>query len=587
MTGRIRTGAPWVVRVMIAWLMLSAFLLLAYAPNIAAGRLSDADDALRLLQVRDWIAGQSWFDVHQYRIAAPAGVAMHWSRLVDIPLAGMIVVLRPLIGPGLAETVTLVVVPMLTLLATLLLVGRLVARRADADAVDLACLAAALAAPLVLQMTPLRIDHHGWQVVMALVAVNGLAAREAVRGGVVIGVALAVLLAISIEGLPLAAVFVAVLALRGLIAAGGRDRFAGLATASLTLTLASAAVFLATRGTADLVTHCDQVSPLHIALFGVLALGCGVLWWRAPRRLVACVAAGATVCATLALYLWAAPQCRGGAMGALDPLVSRMWYAYVFEGMPVWHMAPVLAAEWIGVPLVGLIASIVLWRDAPTAAAQSWWRDYTLVLAGAVLVAALLSRASATACALAAIPTGIVLLRWLIALRRAPPLWRIAGLGAFVPVLIPALPVLAWTLATASPATGGAALASSRCDYAAAARALDRLPPTDLFMPLDMGPDILRASRQRVVATGHHRGAAAMHDVIAAFLAPPDEARALVQRRHATLIVVCPDTPEARNYRDDAPNGLMAHLLRGQPPGWLQPVDLAPESHIRVWRVIP
>jgi len=42
--------------------------------------------------------GRSWFDVHQYRIAAPEGVPMHWSRLVDIPIVGMVLLLRPLLG---------------------------------------------------------------------------------------------------------------------------------------------------------------------------------------------------------------------------------------------------------------------------------------------------------------------------------------------------------------------------------------------------------------------------------------------------------------------------------------------------------
>ena len=40
-------------------------------------------------QVRDWMAGQSWFDVVQHRLNPPLGVDMHWSRLVDAPIAAI------------------------------------------------------------------------------------------------------------------------------------------------------------------------------------------------------------------------------------------------------------------------------------------------------------------------------------------------------------------------------------------------------------------------------------------------------------------------------------------------------------------
>ncbi len=46
----------------------------------------------------DLLAGQSWFDLHQYRIDPGASPAMYWSRLVDVPLAAMIALLTPPLG---------------------------------------------------------------------------------------------------------------------------------------------------------------------------------------------------------------------------------------------------------------------------------------------------------------------------------------------------------------------------------------------------------------------------------------------------------------------------------------------------------
>ena len=73
------------------WLLFAAWLaigivmtVLSWGP-IMRRQFPDPDDIMRLLEVRDWVGGQSWFDVTQYRLNPPAGAPMHWSRLVDVP----------------------------------------------------------------------------------------------------------------------------------------------------------------------------------------------------------------------------------------------------------------------------------------------------------------------------------------------------------------------------------------------------------------------------------------------------------------------------------------------------------------------
>ncbi|MGO7426910.1 hypothetical protein ACCT09_45980, partial [Rhizobium ruizarguesonis] len=43
----------------------------------------DNDDGMRLVEVRDFLAGQGWFDLMQYRLGLDGGTLMHWSRLID------------------------------------------------------------------------------------------------------------------------------------------------------------------------------------------------------------------------------------------------------------------------------------------------------------------------------------------------------------------------------------------------------------------------------------------------------------------------------------------------------------------------
>lgn len=579
------------LRVLLVWLLLSALMFATKGHALLQHRFPDPDDALRLVQVRDLLAGQSWFDVHQYRIAAPDGVPMHWSRLVDIPLAAMILLLRPFLGQPLAESVTCIAVPLLTLLCALALIGRLAGRLFTVEIAGFACLLAALSVPAMYQFQPLRIDHHAWQIVLALAALNGLAESDRQRGGRIVGLAMAASLAISIEGLPLTAAFLGVLGLRFV-----RDRreAAGLVHGGTALALGSLAIFLATRGFGDVAEHCDTVSPAHLTAFGAAALGCILLaaLRNSPGWVLVAVGAGiALVCGLIVLA--AAPACAGGAFAALDPLVRKFWYANVGEGQPVWRLSWGEMTFMLGPPLFGLVASVRLWWRAGTARERALWFDFTVIMLAATLIGVLVTRANAASALVAAVPAAWQLRERIDAMRSGlGTMWRRLLRAAAVPLLIfPGLPVLVADAAV--PAKPGAAprhapkpYAASTCDFDSFAAGLNRWPTTDIFAPLDLGPRILTDTRHRVVATGHHRNVAGIHDVIAAFIAPPDQARAIVARRHATLVVICPDQIEADNYRNAAPRGLMALLLAGRSPAWLAPVDIAPGSNFRAWRVV-
>ncbi|HKY81852.1 MAG TPA: hypothetical protein VJM09_10335, partial [Sphingobium sp.] len=153
--------AGWAV---VAWLVCCAVLLWLSRDNLGSLNFRDPDDAMRLQQVRDWIAGQPFLDVSQHRVNPPHGGPMHWSRLVDMPIAGIILLLRPLFGPILAETAACVLVPLL-LLGALTGVTYVATSRLAGKPLALLAAALLLTTPTILvQFGPLRIDHHGWQI---------------------------------------------------------------------------------------------------------------------------------------------------------------------------------------------------------------------------------------------------------------------------------------------------------------------------------------------------------------------------------------------------------------------------------------
>jgi len=571
-------------RVGLAFLLIALVLVFANMPAITGMQFPDPDDTLRLVQVRDLLAGQGWFDLHQYRIDAPhGGVPMHWSRLVDIPLALSILVLTPFLGAAGAETATLTLVPLVTLAIALLLVGRIAWRLLGEEATGFACLAMAMSVPVISQLRPMRIDHHGWQIVLALVAANGLVSRSPRTGGWVIGVALALWLSISIEGLPMAAAFMGVLALRWL---RGHGEQAWLLHGMGALALSSVVLFLLTRGFSDLHMHCDAISPVHLALFGWGAVGVALLSAQRPRPLpfqvlwFGMVAAGG-----VAMILKAAPQCAtGGGFAGLDPVVQRYWFQNVAEGLPIWRQSVETILAIMLPPMVGLYATLRLASESRAWLRQFWW-DYALLLACAIAVAVLVSRAGAVAAALAAPPLGWQIATWYRSLRRVDrPGKRVAGLAALATVLVPALPFTLVTMAAPAKAAGEARPVST-CNISAAGPALRSFGRAEVLAPLDVSPRILYESDLTVFATAHHRANTAIRDTILLFMGSEAEAHSALVARGTQYVALCAGLNEPDFYARKAPNGLAADLVHGRVPTWLTPVELGGEADFHVWKV--
>ena len=78
----------WKSVTVLAWLILCAWFLYNAWDRSVSFNLLDTDDNMRISQVRALLHGQDWFDLRQYRLNPPYGANIHWSRLVDLPLAG-------------------------------------------------------------------------------------------------------------------------------------------------------------------------------------------------------------------------------------------------------------------------------------------------------------------------------------------------------------------------------------------------------------------------------------------------------------------------------------------------------------------
>lgn len=577
------TPRPLWPAILTGWALAAVLLLAMSARAIGEWRFPDPDDAMRLMQVRDLVAGQSWWDVGQHRLA---GGDMHWSRLVDLPLAAVLLLARPLLGQAGAETVALIVVPLLTMAATFALIALLTRRLAGDAPARLAVLIAPLSVPLLYQLRPLRIDHHGWQVVLALAALTLLTGRPSARAGALLGACLAALLTISLEGVPIAAALTGIVALAWAVDPTRRAMLLGSVWG---LFLAALVLQLATRGFPYAAPMCDALTPdwllvLATGAVGVSAASLGGRWPLAARLAVL----GVVGMLAIAVLLYMAPECVGGPFAQLDPLTRRLWYANTDEGLPLWGQSSLgWAAMTIGLPVTGLIGTLFALRASRGADRQRW------MLAGAALVAAvvlavLVLRAGATANGFAIPGAAWALDRMLQRARRIKGLGtRIAATAAALLTVCPGLLVLAVVGFLRSEVMRAAARPGSRasCEQGLDARAIGAaLPPARVFAPLDLTPDLLVASAHRGIASGHHRNHAAMHDVLSAFTGTPENAHGLIAHYGARYLVVCPGLNEPELYRRENPQGFWAQLEDGARFDWLEPVEIA-DSPVRMWRI--
>ncbi|RWL56929.1 MAG: GtrA family protein, partial [Mesorhizobium sp.] len=120
--GTADTGAAsWKSDLVLA--LIAALLALAVDAWTGFGPLTDAggdnDNLLRLVEVRDLLAGQGWFDLHQYRMGLEGGFVMHWSRLVDAPIAAIVLAASALTGSRPLAEVAQVLWPALLFWSTL------------------------------------------------------------------------------------------------------------------------------------------------------------------------------------------------------------------------------------------------------------------------------------------------------------------------------------------------------------------------------------------------------------------------------------------------------------------------------------
>lgn len=570
------TGLPWKAFAVYCALVIAA-LLATTLPSAKDYVGSDNDDVMRLVMVRDLLAGQGWFDTMQYRLG-PDGTLMHWSRFIDLPLANLIAFFSLFLPAAKAEAVALTIWPLATVVPFLWGMGFAAFRLGGRPAMHAALILSGILTLTMNRFQPGSIDHHNVQLALiALIAAMLLDPLHSRRSLAIAGSCAGLAIAIGAETMPLIATVCAVVALLWCWHGESYKRAAQSFGLALAATV-SASFFLTVPPSAYSKVTCDNLS---LGFYSLATFGGGFLFLAAAlfSRLPMAGRAGAlggvgALVGAAALVI--ASECLQNPLNDLDPMLVELWLNGVSEAqsaMAFFRNDVQIFATFYAVGLLGMLVCVhrIINRRMVEA------HIVMLVLIGVcygigliqvrgtvfatLLATIVMARAIADARELYTInqkSAGRALAYIALTLGSIPAAWAIAGLA--IPVENKA------AIANETPE----AAAKNDCESAEALSGLNRLPVGLVASPSDSGAEVLRYSKHRALTAPYHRNQAGMLTELHIGLARPAEAEAFIRGAGVTILAFCAADTQTRQLIEMAPEGLYAQLAAGQVPAYLQ-----------------
>lgn len=625
---------PWAV-------FAFAVLCFIFHPNgaIRSGLLADSDDYMRLNEVVNWLQGQGWYDLSHPRLSPGSHTIVHWARLLDIPIALIALPFVKMMGMENAVLLAAFIVPPATLGVLLWLSCQLAKPFVGDDQANLAAPLTLFTPLTIMNFVPGRVDHHGYEVLVAGFALLGL--REIAEGHnprralVVTALILACGLWIGTEALPWVVLFIGCLAVTAAWTGGellGRGAFFGIAFTLSTLLILVLAVPPADYGSLALSWF-----SLADVLFAVLCTMMLTGLWLVGKfvvnpwtRIGVLIVLGAVAAAVFCMMV---PQTLHGPFADYDKFDATVALDSIGEAQPLidklrlnpynylQNMSAVISlSETLLLPLAGLIGlGFVLYKAKP--------RQRILFLPHGVFLAVAIGltlfwqiRVGWFMQFLAVAPLTYVLVAgWKKAGRRLSGRSRFwaeivlfLALGFIPTVLIPALAldapvasdVVMFPAARANPScplTHAARFLSQSWGYGAAKHTI--------ISSGNEGPELLFRTHHDVIAANFN--VAGNEDVYNFFGARDDTAAQNIAKRwHADLILLCRSFPVGYARLNHARLGktafltpasdgslhlvsdpqhptLIERLARGPIPAWLKPVEIPDDKDYLLFKVLP
>lgn len=597
--GRSMGALPEQTIVFLGALLTWALFVAVRGPSgwqeMSSSGLADSDAVMRLAQIRDLLSGQGFYDLTQHRMNAPFGLEMHWSRLIDVPIAALIILGNVLLGPEYGEPFAMTVWPMLIFLPALVSIC-FVSREIGGMGAVLPAMIFAMASPRSLVFSPGQIDHHNVQIMLCLaLAACVVVSQRVPKAAAAAGALVALTLSIGLESIAYALVCVAWYPILWILK--GQERTPQMAL--FALGLMGSTLLLAFGLHAPVSGFSAACDVFSFAYAPALIMGAGGLYIlsrmstaliRWPTRFAAAGAVGAVCILSIAAI---APECLKGPYATLTPELREIWFDRVAETQSFQSMFA-----------NSLSSALMLYPFLATALACGAWAIWNMArqnpphLEGLVLVFTML---------LIGFLLGLAQVRATnTAMFFALPIFAI-----FAAIIRGSLNkngqkignssamVLAWVLGTNAPwlvmamqISGAEAEASSQANRLASCglpreiKTLNQHPPGVVVNGVNLGPWITAYTKHGAVSGQYHRNEKGILDAHRALTSKPSKARKLIEARRGKYVVWCASSGGGERLKEANPDGLVAQIENGAVPDWLLPITDRTKTGLRLYKVV-
>lgn len=514
------------------------------------------DDIMRLVMVRDWLAGQGWFDTTQYRLIPPEGVLIHWSRYIDAGIAAFILPFSYVMPMQQAELIGAAIWPTIIFILILLVIGLGTKRLFGPVAACFAVLCT-IFWPLLADLHARAgdLDHHNIQLLMMLILVYAVVwPTRPVAAGITGGLAAAFSLSTGLESLLFIIAASALVYGRNLLSPGAGTRRLLVAYC---LALAGGSVLFWFGITAPELRGLPVCDQLGTPMFSLIAIA--VVASLAPLALRGrmsgpAVQFGVTLGVTAIGFALAWPllgPCLRGPYGDLPPELQEMISTRVVEAKPLFLYAQtqLSTALTFTIPVVtALVAGVVLWvsqRQQDEAGQSQRVILGQLLLLGLVGVGMTFLQMRTVIMAATVVPAigGLclaVLLNAYLSTRdiAKAALLFIVAIGVIAPQLL--LQPL-WPYIKGENSEASADADAPDCRQYASLTALNAVPPAVILNHTNMGAPILWATHHSTLAAPYHRSPAAFMNGALGFDLEENGFEALAREAGATHVLLCAD----------------------------------------------
>jgi hypothetical protein len=514
-----------------------------------------------------------------------AGLQSHWSRLIDLPVAAMILAAKTFTNAPQAELVARVLWPKLVMCGFLAVLIRQLTKEAGRDAAFVLLGLYWLAIHAISQFQLGRIDHHNVQnacatLALVMVTAPSATARSALIAGLLAGLGLT----IGYEALPFVGLAAGLTALAALWNRQHQDIAEGFAAG---LALSLTALFLLTVSPQKwLAIPCDAlglniVAGAIIGCLGLLAAGMLIRSRMAYGTSLAITGGSALLCAWML-----EPVCTGGPFARSDPAIGHLWLNHVAEAHSLFTLAETQWATAVATA-ISLLSCLLL---------QVWatWQNRTttqvlrLILLTALTVVAFRYLKMIPYAQLFGFYCAAVTLGGMAAAgtRLSPRAAMMVGVLLIAPVL--PITILSLLSPSAKAQEQGAsqrqASSSKTCWSEPQLAPLAALSSARILPQQDLGASIALMQQHHSLAAPYHRLDRETLRAASIFQAPATEALQRLRDWKVDIVALCLDL---RFYEADNAAGTLADALeRDIPPPYLMPIDMGQGSRLRAYRVL-